>query len=155
MPDLDASVMVWDEALRLLLRQEAEIDNLRTRSTALLSAAAVAAALFAARMPSRTVRGWHHDCLIAALVLFVLMTAAIAAIHWPRRFVFSAGLEHPVDLMESGSPPDIAAFTSNRSRWALKARESNRRPMTTMYKFMIVACVLFGAQVVAWGAALL
>lgn len=73
-----AEMMLWEEARRQLVRQEAVLDTLRTQAVAMLSVASIVAGLFGSRVPTSPVPG-AEAAVVAALVLFGI-TAVLAIV---------------------------------------------------------------------------
>jgi hypothetical protein len=85
---VDLAELAWDEAKRQLVRQEADLDTLHTRSLAVLSAAAITGGLFAGRL------GSHRNSaqlvfLVLALACFAATAFVVVFIQWPRKWDFA------------------------------------------------------------------
>lgn len=149
----DASVMVWEESRRLLVRQESEVDLLRSRSVGLFAAASIVAGLFASRLP-KELNDFQAAAVTGALVGFVLMGGLVLAIQVPRDFGFSRNLDDYVAEMGMGTPASVRDFSYNSSKDANGSRSRSKPTIKLLYRYLAGAVGLLGVQVVAWALAI-
>ncbi len=149
---MDLADLAWEEARRLLVRQEADLDTLHTRSLAVLSAAAITGGLFAGGL------GGHRNSpqlvfLVLALVCFAATAFAVVFIQWPRKWDFAHD-ELPsffTEISEKGRLAKAVNFSYNMAVGFDGFRRSNQGKIERLYKVFTTACILLGAQVVFWG----
>ena len=114
---------VWDEAKRLLARQEANVDGLRIRALGLLTAGGVIAALFAGHAKYH---GWQDWPIGVAVAAFCVMAGLALWVQLPQKFTFSHDLESWVGNMRRGEVVPISEAASNLSRDLNDYRKANR-----------------------------
>jgi hypothetical protein len=144
--------LVVNEAIRLIVRQEATVDAFHSRAVSLLAVESLVAALFGAQLISK-VSGWHLALQIVALVLFLLTVALVICIEWPRDWFFTYKLDQWVGLMERGEPVKLVDFASAVTNDLSLARKSNEVKINRMATQFTWLCVVAGAQVLAWAIA--
>lgn len=151
----EASALIFAQAQKQLQQQLADLDAVRNRAVALLSAAVLVAGLFGARLPKERLPAHGTIAVGVALAAFaagVLLTLAIAA---PRRkWLFTFRLDKLLELVEERKaiPADI---THNLTRWSEEARLWNSRRLDRLNALFGALCLVVGVQVVAWGIAVL
>ena len=147
--------MLWAEACRQLVRQEAVLDTLRTQAVALLSVASIVAGLFGSRLPVSNLTPNHVAEIIAAFTFFSLTAVLAVIILWPRTWYFSHGMAVPLGEIQAGHPvsPDDLSYTWTKhfEDW----RATNQRKLDCLIKCFAWACALTGLQVLAWALAIL
>lgn len=153
-PNSPAETMLWEEARRQLVRQEAVLDTLRTQAVAVLSVSSIVAGLFGSRLPTAPVGG-AEAAIVSALVLFgVTAVLSIVIVH-PWDWVFSHGLEDDLATVDRGEllrADDLSwSWADAFERW----RASNQQKINRLTACFSWACALTGFQVIAWGLALL
>lgn len=144
-----ASELLLAQARSQLTRQEAAVDALRTRATAVFSASGVVAALFASHLlslanPSK----WVY---VAFATLFVEVLATIYVLV-PRHMAFTEQLDDWwvwLDEAKGTADVDDAAaqgLAENLSTlWKL-----NQEPLCKIGRGFMILCIMFGLQVAAW-----
>lgn len=140
---------VFEEARRLLVRQEQDLDTLRARAITLLSASAVVAGLVINRLHEHR-SGFATAMLIVGFTLFAITIAAVIFIVWPRTLVFSHGLDDWVDDLRHDRHPTVNEWAFNLSRDFETFRHDNQRSIRKLYDALAAVCVLLGVQVLAW-----
>ncbi len=150
-----ALTMLWEEARRLLVRQEAALDTLRTQAVAILSVGALIAGLFGAHV----VPGGHslgtELAIGAALILFAASTVLIVIVLAPHEWTFAHGLTDALNEIEKQEVVDAQDLSFS---WAIDFecwRTTNQAKLDCLFTYFLLACVLTGAQVIAWGIAVL
>jgi hypothetical protein len=149
----EAAGLLWEQAQRQLLQQNADLDTLRTRAVAMLSVAALVAGLFGSRLPRDHVSARTLTAVTLALCLFagsVVLALAVAAPK--KKWLFTFKLDKLLDLVREGQATPMDA-TYNLARWAEDARQLNAAKQQRMYAMFGWVCVLVGLQVVAWAVA--
>lgn len=148
-----AALLLWGEALRMLQRQEANLDTLRNQAVAVLSVASVVAGLFG----SRLLPGSHslrvEAAIWIALILFGVSALLAIFILIPRKWGFSHDLQESLSLIKARHP---IAVISLAHRWATgfeQLRRKNQGQLDGLMRCFWLACVLVGAQVIAWAVA--
>jgi hypothetical protein len=100
--------VAYDEAVRALSEQQAEIDSFRTRAGLLFSAAAITASFLgslALRDGDSGLASW------LALLCFVGVAAGCLAILWPRRWEGTANPREVIETyIESGEPAALGSL---------------------------------------------
>jgi len=150
-----AIAMLWEEARRLLVRQEAALDTLRTQAVAALSVGALVAGLFGSHLVSAHVSAEAAWATGAALVLFALSAVLAVYVLAPHDWTFAHGLGaqlRRVDDQEMIEAEDLAfGWAKEFEKW----RTDNQRQLDRLMCCFLWACALTGAQVVAWGLTVL
>jgi hypothetical protein len=151
----EASALIFAQAQKQLQQQLADLDALRNRSVALLSAAALVAGLFGSRLPKERLPAHATAAVAVALAAFAVAVFLTLAIAVPRRkWLFTFRLDQLTTLVEErrAIPADI---THNLTRWSEEARGWNGRRMDRLNTLFGALCLAVGVQVVAWGVAVL
>ena len=150
-----AAAMLWEEERRLLSRQEAALDTLRTQAVAILSVGALVAGLFG----SHIVPGHHHGLtevgIVVALVLFAISVVLSLAILRPRTWTFDQTLAGKLKLIEQQKMLGVDALNYSWTADFEPVRTANQIKLDRLVRCFAWACLLTGAQVLAWGVALL
>jgi hypothetical protein len=152
--DRTVTMTVWEESRRLLIRQEADLDTLRTRAVTVLSVAAAVAGLFLPRLPdSRSV--FANVALgCAALVFATLAALIIRGLLHPEGFTFSNDLDRWVGFMREDDPQgSMVNWTYNKTRDFNNQRIANQARITRMYGLFRFVCWLLLAEVLLLVAA--
>jgi hypothetical protein len=152
---MDSGSLVWDEARRLLDRQEKQVDALHTRSLAMLSASGVIAGLFAGQFLSEDLSASEISAVVFALVTFGLAAVLVVYIQWPRTYTFSHDLQPWIADLEAGTAPSVDEFTYNLSRDLNDYRTANKAKIDKLFNLMSCVCILVAVQVLAWGVAVI
>lgn len=149
----EAGKLLCDEAQRMLVRQEAVLDTLRTQAVALLSVASLVAGLFA----SRLIPGSHSLRVVVASWIAVALFGGTAVltivILLPRGWDFSHDLKKPLDQVSRRNVLTPLNVTITWAEMYEKMRHKNQKPLDDLMCGFWWACVLAGAQVVAWAVA--
>lgn len=148
---METAELVHAEALRLLQEQVAELDTIRARSVAILSAAGLVNGLFGVK-----VAGGHHStgqpvCIWIALVMFASMAGLVIAIELPRDFAFAERLDNWIAAIGSGERREPREYLWHFSRRYAAMREENKTKISQLYNLFAASCILLGAQVLSWG----
>jgi hypothetical protein len=146
--DASAYALVYEEAVRALDDQRAVLDNMRTWSGIVLSAAAVTTSFFgglALRDGTPGPLGW------TAVAAFVLCGVAGLAIVFPHgRWEFRASPASLIADIELGAPP-IGRIQRDLSLYMEKSWLHNEKRMQwTMVWPLRVATLALVAEVLAW-----
>lgn len=150
-----AIAMLWEEARRLLVRQEAALDTLRTQAIAVLSVGAIVAGLFGSHVVSTHVSAGAACATGAALALFTVSAVLAIYVLAPHDWTFAHGLG--VQLRRVGDQEMVEAedlafgWATEFEKW----RTDNQRQLDHLMRCFLWACALTGAQVIAWGLAVL
>ena len=142
--------VVLEESRRLLNRQEANLDGLRTKAATSLSAAAVVAALFGTDL----LKHHHLNVLEAtALALFAVGSVLSIVVLQPSGFVFGrTSLDDFISDIDSAEDKSSAIDDVERDLALMLDgyRQDNKRTvglLTTGYRWSLWLLV---AQVLAW-----
>lgn len=151
---MDRAEIIWAEGKRSIERQEASLDNIRTRSLALLSASGVIAALFAPRTFGRELGALQVGGLIAAFGAFAVTVGLGVLIQWPRKMAFALNLAW---WFESKAPrttvdADILLFRLSSKLW--EAHEKNKTQVTRATTWLIGLCLTLPVQIAGWAVSL-
>lgn len=139
---------VWEESRRLLIRQEADLDTLRTRAVTVLSVAAAVAALFLPRLADHRSAYANLALGCAALVFAVLAALIIRGLLHPEGFTFSNDLDRWVGFMREDDPQgSLVNWTYNKTRDFNNQRKANQRKIDRMYGLFRFVCWLLLAEV--------
>jgi hypothetical protein len=150
----DAAVLMMEEARRLLQRQEADLDTLRTKVVTVLTGASVVAGLFG----SLAVRRHSHMAPVArevALVCFVGTVIASCLILWPYRWHFSHSISPWIKKFRGGIAVPEGEFAFNLAVYFEDQRSGNSRKLLVLQVGFAISWALLGAQVLAWATATL
>lgn len=147
---METQAIIWDEAKRLLVRQEANLDGLRTRALALLSAGGLIAGLFAAASAGHKIVCWHAGFRVAAVALFGVSTVLALWIQWPRSWGFSRSLKDDLTAIAAGKPADTDEVYFNFAQDADDARACNEAKIKWLTRALTGICLTLGLQVVCW-----
>ncbi len=150
---METGELIWEEAKRLLARQEASLDALHTKAFGLLSVSGIIAGLFAGQVLTGPVGLWRALAVGVALVAFAAGGAFVLYIQWPRQFDFSHDLDVWIKQLEAGQPASLDEATSNLSRDLNSFRKKNRDKITDLYGWLSWTCVAFAVQIFAWSVA--
>jgi hypothetical protein len=140
-----------DEARRLLIRQEADLDTLRVRAVTMLTVAAVLAGLFAPRISTHD--HWRAALVALSLVMFAATAGLVVFIQWPRAMYFHHDLTSWIEEWAAGTEPVHSELAYNWSRDFIKSRKDNAEIINRLQWCFTLACALVGMQVLTWGAA--
>ena len=146
----DATGLLMEQAQRQLSQQSADLDTLRTRAIAMLSVAALAAALFGSRLPhglSTTAK----VAVIFALIFFAVSVWLAVYIVAPKKqgWRFTSPLGALIKEVKAGEalPMDIAL---SLAAYTEDGRKQNQEKIENLYALFRIVCVLVGLQVAAW-----
>ena len=143
------AMAIFDEARRLLVRQEADLESLRGRAITLVSTAAVAAALFGDQLPPE--RSTVADVALAVTLIAFTVTVGLATvIVWPTEWGFSHDPATWIDDLGEGRKVTLVEWTANLSRDFESSRAANQTKIRRRYEWLAVVCVLLAVQVGAW-----
>lgn len=138
----EPSELVWSEATRLLARQEADLDTLRTRALAVLSAGALIIGVLGTQ--AYAVR-W---AIVVALALLAISAGVAMWILWPTEFEFSHDLGPVLERIEKGDPPLTALDVAYSFAYDLdRFRKRNKEKIDKLATRYIVMCALFGLEI--------
>ncbi len=151
---MDTGELIWEEAKRLLARQEASLDALHTKAFGLLSVSGIVAGLFAGQVLAGPMSGGRLVATGFALVAFAIGAGLVLYIQWPRTFDFSHDLDQWIKELETGQPAPTIEATSNLSRDLNKYRKNNQPQITKLFDMLSWTCVALAVQVLAWGVAI-
>jgi hypothetical protein len=151
----EAAAMVWAEAKRLLVRQEATLDTLRVQAVALLSVDSIVAGLFSSRIPTNGLAGLSVGMAYAALGLFGASILLVISILLPRTWTFDHGLTDKLSCLEQGHAVNPAELAYTWARGAESWRATNQIQLNRLMNFFLTACIFTGIGVVCWGIAVL
>jgi hypothetical protein len=147
--------MLWDEARRLLVRQEAVLDTLRVQAVAVLSVTSIVAGLFGSRLIPGKPSGFSLGMVVAALILFAVIVTLVVAILVPRNWVFEHGLTDKLGMLERGDSLPSGDLAYSWAKGAEIWRATNKKQLDQLMCWFLVACALTGLEVIFWGLALL
>lgn len=152
----EAAAMLWDEARRLLVRQEATLDTLRGQAVAILSVASIVAGLFGSRLlPTQQLSHFSVAMLVLALAAFAATAVLALVILRPQVWHFEHGLASNLGTLGRGG--DVLAAAGLAYTWAKGVegqRAANKRRLDRLMTCFAWACGLTGASVLFWGLAL-
>jgi hypothetical protein len=148
-----AARLLWDESLRQVVRQEADLDELRTRTVALLSVTAIVAGLFGSRL-SGNEHGYHLAAIIVALAGFGISTLLALVILISRRGVwrFAHKLDVYLTKVRNGAFGELDV-SMNLAEHFEEYRLHNQPRLDNLHRVLIAICIAVGVQVLAWAVA--
>lgn len=152
---MDTLDVILDEARRLLVRQETDLDTLRTRATAMLGTSGIIAGLFASRLIGDHPSGWRTGLTVAALVLFAASSLLSLNVQRPRTWLFSYDLAPRLDELKGGHIASHIDIAYNTAKWMDHARKENLRKLAALQRRFRWCTVAVALQVLCWGAAAL
>ncbi len=152
----DGYTLAYREARRGLEDQERSVVELRTRTGALIAAAAVTTSFFGGQLLQQ--RGIGAAAWVA-IGCFALLAFVVLIVLWPRRdweFMlapdqFVATYLEPVE----GDPLPLHLIERDLALHIGRSTESNRRQLGTLTTAFRLGAVLLVIEVVAWVVALL
>lgn len=150
---MDTGELIWEEAKRLLARQEASLDALHTKAFGLLSVSGIVAGLFAGQVLTGSMSTGRTIATGFALLAFAVGAGFVLYIQWPRKFDFSHDLDQWVKELETGSPAPSSEATYNLSRDLNDYRKKNQPKITELFDVLSWTCIALAVQVLAWGIA--
>lgn len=133
-----------DEARRGLDRQETDLDGLRTRTTAVVSVAAVVFSLLGEhRIDRLDPWGW------GALISFIVSIALAVYVLWPRRMAFGVKVAQWMERIDrEKGDPQVAAWMVAKALGGMQVR--NKEPIRNRVKAYAGICGLLAVQVTLW-----
>jgi len=146
--------MLWDEAQRQLVRQEAALDTLRTQAVAVLSVASIVAGLFGSRVATSGLVPGAQAAVVAAFIFFGLTALLAVVILWPREWTFAHGLTEPLTRVSKGVPVDPEALSYTWAKLFDGWYVTNQTKIDRLTCCFSWACALSGLQVIAWASAI-
>lgn len=147
---METGELIWDEAKRLLGRQEGNLDGLRVRALGVLSAAGIVGAVFAAPGAANgSSPTWHRYLVLAAAGAFVLLAACSIYIQWPRKFDFSNSIDRWLEDLRTDGTLTPTDWYYNKSRDLNNFRAQNRTSIDRLATVLQVMCLLLAVQVAA------
>ena len=146
--------MVWDEARRLLVRQEASLDTLRSQAVAILSVASIVAGLFGSKLVSTSLSRFSLSMIAVALLLFAVTVWLVLTILTPRPWAFEHVLGGELDRLERGKDLLAGELAYGWARGVERQRAENQPALDRLMSKFKIACALTGAGVLFWALAL-
>lgn len=131
------------EGVRALQGQEASLDNLRTRATALVGLGSVAASLFGLAVGRNHLNGW----VVAAVVLYGLMALLMVEILRPADWCFRIDPAVILEWEVEDHDAELARYLGDY--WA-----ENDERLGTLHQLYTGGLALLALQVVVWAIAL-
>lgn len=152
--------IAFDQGLRGLDRQQADLESIRSRIGTILGAGSIVSSLFGVA----TLRGsgaWPHQAVAAVIVsilALVVVVVAVVVIFWP--YSWDWGFAIPTYLSsyvrpEDGKPATLAEMHEDVATTLGDAQDSNRRRLDRLFVMLEVAVVALGVELFAWTVALL
>lgn len=142
--------IVFEEATRLLARQEANLDALRVRSLGVLTAAGVIAGL--AGVTSQTTVP-TSGLVIFALIVLAFMTALTVWIQWPADFDFSHDIGPMIDRVEKDRELRSLDVAHHWAKTLDENRKMNKAKIDKRVLAFTFSCAGLGLEVLAVVAA--
>ena len=149
--------LIYEEARRQIVRQEANLDGMRARATTLLSASGLVNSLFGVHVDLSKAPDWRLALYAFALFAFALMTATTIWIVWPRTWRFREDAEDWLADLKAGKTHGMRPFDyySNLAHAFDSALGQNKTKIDGLTKGYAACCLLLGLDVVAWGLSLI
>jgi hypothetical protein len=149
--------IVYEASVRSISRQQAALDNLRSRAGTLLAAAAIVTSFLGAEAlkdPGRVAGTTDRTLQAAELVAvgaFIGLAISVISILWPRKFVFSVSA---ADLLgkyiEIPEPWTVSRLERNLSLWLERHFNANQKKLSQLFWAFRIGCFLLAIEVVAW-----
>lgn len=152
---MDTLDVILDEARRLLVRQETDLDTLRTRATAMLGTSGIIAGLFASRLIGDHPSGGRTGLTVAALVLFAVSSLLSLDVQRPRSWTFSYDLSPRIDELKGGLIASHIDIAYNTARALNDYRKKNGPQLEDLHDRFRWCAVAVALQVLCWGGAAL
>jgi hypothetical protein len=148
--------VIMEEARRLLVRQEADLDTLRGRVATILTGSSIVAAVFGAGISKGSLSTLRSDARITAFVLFGLTMLACLWILKPRtRWRFSYSTAPWLDRIKNNDEPlSEGDVLYNVARKLEDSRGTNAPRLECLQRWFVLACALLALQVIAWAVAI-
>lgn len=141
--------MILEQSRQNLARQEATVDGLRARSTTLLSAAALAAGIFASKATIPR-HGWRVIVGWVGAGSVLLAVAATLYIHFPRVMGFSTNMTGWLERLRLGAPTRGIDYAYNIAKDAERTRQVHMATLRRLFWAFEILCFSVGLQVAAW-----
>lgn len=139
--------VAYDEAVRALSEQQAEIDSLRTRGGILLSATALTTSFLAAQ----ALHGGGSSLAWLGLAIFGGAAAASLSILWPYRWQLTMDLHEIVEAyIESEHPAAIEALYRELTQHMHASYLQNREGLNLLTILFQVASGLLVLEIGLW-----
>jgi hypothetical protein len=141
--------IVYDEAVRAIDQQPRIIDELRSRTSILLAAAALTAGVIASAGSRADAIGGIGDAAIAILAVAVALCVAVLIPRKHVTFVLSPQilLEDHVDVLERNSPEKLYRFLALTLEHHYDANDVKIRHLYRLFRW---ACIAISLDVALW-----
>jgi hypothetical protein len=147
--DLDAYKVAFDEAVRAIEGQRASVDEIRTRSGILLSAAAIITGFLG---PSALQPGSTFVIALAAAALLLATVGPIVFVLLPTDgWAFSVGTKNLLrDYIEGDDPASMQELYRSLA-WYLEVDwEANKELLDVRYRLFTIAALALVGETMAW-----
>jgi hypothetical protein len=156
--------VLYEESVRSITRQQAALDNARSRAGTLLAAAAIVTSFLGAEAlkdpggtPGSSDRSLQYAEL-TAIGAFIALAVAVVVVLWPRKFTFRISAKHYLTNHikdPSNDLTDEASWSTERLQrnlalWIEKHVIANQRKINQLLWAFRLGCVLLAVEVVAW-----
>jgi hypothetical protein len=147
--DLDAYKIAFDEAVRAIEGQRASVDEIRTRSGILLSAAAIITGFLG---PSALQPGSPFIVSIVAAILLLATVGPIVFVLLPTQgWAFSVGTKNLLrDYIEGEEPASIEELYRSLAWYVEVDWETNKELLDVRYRLFTVAALALVGETMAW-----
>lgn len=127
--------LAFDQARHDLDAQAGLLESIRSRSSGLLGAAAIALGL--------TTAGQRDALSLAAVAVLVAIGGAVAIIHAPWKWTFAQEVTTLLDELDSyGEHTDVAGILRHRAEKMQTHRHDNRDKLDRLTRVYVAVCVL-------------
>ena len=157
MPEAEVAVanLLLDEARRQVVRQNGDLDTLRSKVATILAGSSIAAAVFGAALrkhppTSATV------VYVLALVVFAITVTLCIIVMLPRKWEGEhSSVADWIEEWSQGDTPDPARIALSFADGFEKWRAANHDTLAEMQTLFAWTCGLLGLQVALWATAVL
>jgi hypothetical protein len=146
-----AAELILEEQRNKVAGQEAEFNGVRSRATAVASAAGLVAAVLSPHFYSR-----HNLAAYVALGLTVVVIGMGVIVSFPRTWGSGSKLEKAIEWERSyGAHPKAPTMIARQITQALQEiSDNNAGVIDDLNRWFVAECGLFGLQLLAWSAAM-
>jgi hypothetical protein len=152
--DSAAMLLVMEESRRLLVRQEADLDTLRTRTGGLLAASSVVTGLLVG-LTDRRLDCFERAMFVVAVVAYVATAVLALVVLVPRSWFLSHDMSDWLGQARTGHYPKPMTVVFHLADDFDRYRGKNSKKLTRLQTCYFSGCILLGVQVIAWAAALI
>jgi hypothetical protein len=145
--------LAYEEGGRALDAQERAVNELRSRASVLIAAAAITTSFFGSRAVTGSQLTTASWCAVSA---FVVVATAVLAVLWPwRAWEFSANASDLIaTYVETPSPATLPEIHRDMALHRSASYACNARQLRRLHSIFAAGLIGLAAELAAWGVAL-